>query len=85
MSINFKRIFKMKLDELRTIITEAGGCGNALFSDSENLLDLGILDSLGIITLAELLEDRNISFSPSRIPHDKFTLIGICEYINSIM
>ena len=34
MSIDFKRIFKMKLDELRTIITEAGGCGNASFSDS---------------------------------------------------
>jgi len=74
----------MKLDELRTIITEACG-GEISFSDSENLLDLGILDSLGIITLAELLEDRNISFSPSQLPHEKFTLIGIYEYINGCM
>ena len=75
----------MTLEELRTIIKESVGCDEISFSDDENLLDSGILDSLGIITLAELLEDKGISFSPSRLPHEKFTPIGIYGAVSGEM
>ena len=47
-------------------------CGCALTLDSE-LVHSGMLDSLGIVLLAEALEDRGVTVSVARIPRSALT------------
>ncbi len=55
---------------------------NTRFSNTENLLDEGVLDSLGVILLSETLEDEGYFFNPTQLPHNDFTVNGILDYIN---
>ena len=47
-------------------------CGRGLTPDTE-LTASGILDSLGIVLLAEALEDRGVAVSVARIPKSALT------------
>ncbi|MGN0666098.1 MAG: phosphopantetheine-binding protein [Huintestinicola sp.] len=60
-------------------------CGDELpeFDHNENLLDSGVLDSFGVITLAEELEDEGIPFEPAAVLHGDYTINKLVSLINS--
>ena len=65
------------------LLRTACGDDRAEYPPDENLLDSGILDSLGMITLAEELEDEGIPFEPAAVPHGDFTINRLVILINA--
>ena len=63
--------------QVRELIAAACGTREAL-EPGTDLLERGLLDSLGLITLLEDLEDRGIEIQPPQVPREAFrTVDGI--------
>lgn len=63
--------------QVRELITAACGTREAL-EPGTDLLERGLLDSLGLITLLEDLEDLGIEIQPTQVPREAFrTVDGI--------
>ena len=62
---------KITIEELRALLAEACGTAEA-GKPGTDLLDTGLLDSLGLITLLEGLEDRGVPLQPTQVPRETF-------------
>ncbi|WP_186567609.1 phosphopantetheine-binding protein [Lawsonibacter celer] len=63
--------------QVRELIAAACGTREAL-EPGTDLLERGLLDSLGLITLLEDLEDLGIEIQPTQVPREAFrTVDGI--------
>ena len=63
--------------QVRELIAAACGTREAL-EPGTDLLERGMLDSLGLITLLEDLEDLGIEIQPTQVPREAFrTVDGI--------
>lgn len=56
---------------VEALLVQVCGTPRAL-SDETDLLDEGLLDSMGVIELLEGLEDLGIVLQPTRLPRDVF-------------
>ncbi len=74
---------KILEQQLRALLVEACGTQNVLQEDID-LLDSGLLDSLGMINLLDGLEDMGFSIQPTQVDRSCFrTVEGILSLLKT--